>query len=93
MGDYWLTQYMSKEFLKDSTTAKGSIECDEARFRYFTDELKVPDLATFAKMRRTLWLNNIIQYTSVHLVKMQNRLRTGNRNRKRREASGKMKRK
>lgn len=61
-GDYSITPYMSKEFLKDWTAATEWAKFNEPLFTYLAEELKFRDPATFAKMRGTPWLDNMPDY-------------------------------
>ena len=51
---------MFKEFLKDGATATNSTQANKALFQYLADELKFRDPATYAKVKETPWLDNII---------------------------------
>ena len=59
-GDYFLTPYMFKEFLKDGGAATNSTQANKALFQYLADELKFRDPATYAKVKETPWLDNLI---------------------------------
>lgn len=81
---------MSKEFLKDETVATEWAKVSEPLFTYLAEELKFQDPATFAKMRGTPWLDNkgVDLGQNAKMAKKNKK-----RDRKRREVTGRMKRK
>ena len=67
LEDYSVIPYLSNEFLKDGIEATEWAKVNKPLFNYLAKELRFCDPATFAQMKRTPWLDNIIRHGGINL--------------------------